>query len=71
MMFLSFKSQWEKLQSRLVKVDELLKEMDSCLLALETGIASKVSKLLYFSGGADFSYCVFYQLKKAERITVL
>ncbi|XP_033030263.1 kinetochore scaffold 1 [Lacerta agilis] len=28
--------QWEKLQSRLAKVEELIKEMDSCLLALET-----------------------------------
>ncbi|XP_061467413.1 kinetochore scaffold 1 [Rhineura floridana] len=31
--------QWEKLQSRLAKVEELLKEMDSCLLALETETA--------------------------------
>uniref|UniRef100_A0A8C3HI35 Kinetochore scaffold 1 n=1 Tax=Chrysemys picta bellii TaxID=8478 RepID=A0A8C3HI35_CHRPI len=29
--------QWEKLQSRIAKVDEFLREMDSCLLALETG----------------------------------
>ncbi|KAM9148589.1 outer kinetochore KNL1 complex subunit KNL1 [Pangshura tecta] len=28
--------QWEKLQSRIAKVDEFLREMDSCLLALET-----------------------------------
>uniref|UniRef100_A0A670K1B0 Knl1 C-terminal RWD domain-containing protein n=1 Tax=Podarcis muralis TaxID=64176 RepID=A0A670K1B0_PODMU len=28
--------QWEKLQSRLAKVEELIREMDSCLLALET-----------------------------------
>ncbi|XP_066466000.1 kinetochore scaffold 1 [Tiliqua scincoides] len=28
--------QWDMLQSRLAKVDELLKEMDSCLIALET-----------------------------------
>ncbi|XP_034967129.1 kinetochore scaffold 1 [Zootoca vivipara] len=28
--------QWEKLQSRLAKVEELIKEMDSCILALET-----------------------------------
>ncbi|XP_074921569.1 outer kinetochore KNL1 complex subunit KNL1 [Chelonoidis abingdonii] len=28
--------QWKKLQSRTVKVDEFLREMDSCLLALET-----------------------------------
>nr|XP_020651427.1 kinetochore scaffold 1 [Pogona vitticeps]XP_020651428.1 kinetochore scaffold 1 [Pogona vitticeps] len=31
--------QWEKLQSRLGKIDELLKETDSCLVALETEIA--------------------------------
>ncbi|KAM7164704.1 outer kinetochore KNL1 complex subunit KNL1 isoform 1-T1 [Macrochelys suwanniensis] len=28
--------QWEKLQSRIAKVDEFLREMDSCLFALET-----------------------------------
>uniref|UniRef100_K7G1Q5 Kinetochore scaffold 1 n=1 Tax=Pelodiscus sinensis TaxID=13735 RepID=K7G1Q5_PELSI len=28
--------QWEKLQSRIAKVDEFLREMDSCLCALET-----------------------------------
>ncbi|TFK15006.1 Protein CASC5 [Platysternon megacephalum] len=28
--------QWEKIQSRIAKVDEFLREMDSCLLALET-----------------------------------
>ncbi|KAJ7344843.1 hypothetical protein JRQ81_000793 [Phrynocephalus forsythii] len=31
--------QWEKLQSRLAKIDELLKETDSCLAALETEMA--------------------------------
>ncbi|XP_007430144.1 kinetochore scaffold 1 [Python bivittatus] len=34
------KLQCEKLQSRLVKMDELLKEMDSCLFALETETAT-------------------------------
>nr|XP_060616404.1 kinetochore scaffold 1 isoform X1 [Anolis sagrei ordinatus]XP_060616413.1 kinetochore scaffold 1 isoform X1 [Anolis sagrei ordinatus] len=32
--------QWEKLQSRLAKIDELLQEMDSCINALETEAAA-------------------------------
>ncbi|XP_062974532.1 kinetochore scaffold 1 [Elgaria multicarinata webbii] len=36
----SAQSQWEKLQSRLAKVDELLKEMDRCIAALETETAT-------------------------------
>uniref|UniRef100_A0A8C6X1K2 Knl1 C-terminal RWD domain-containing protein n=1 Tax=Naja naja TaxID=35670 RepID=A0A8C6X1K2_NAJNA len=36
------KLQFEKLQSRLAKMDELLKEMDSCLFALEKGTTFKI-----------------------------
>lgn len=35
------KFQWKKLQSKLAKMDELIKEMDSCRIALETGTTSK------------------------------
>ncbi|KFV79184.1 Protein CASC5, partial [Struthio camelus australis] len=35
----SSQEQWEKLQSRIAKVDEILKEADSCLAALEAGFS--------------------------------
>uniref|UniRef100_A0A670Y1G8 Knl1 C-terminal RWD domain-containing protein n=1 Tax=Pseudonaja textilis TaxID=8673 RepID=A0A670Y1G8_PSETE len=46
------KLQFEKLQSRLAKMDELLKEIDSCLFALEKGTTFKIFRqfsLLDFS----------------------